>query len=219
MIANMKKMNQISGIYLITNKVNGKKYVGCSIDITKRWKSHINNDCVGLGKAITKYGSDNFTFEILLQCPQICFDYWECHFIAEHNSIAPNGYNLTGGGNVRKYVSEEARHKMSIALKGKPKPQSVIDGLKGNTYGIGNKGNVDWVRDDAYRAKVAKQMSEDNPNRVEIEVDGIKYQTIKEFSNSIGIPYTSVVRYINQGILKEKVKKRTGIDLTTWSVR
>lgn len=217
MNANISKMNKISGIYLITNKINGKKYVGCSIDIKSRWKAHINNNVVGLGKAITKYGAENFTFEVLLECPNICFDFWECHFITKHNSIAPDGYNLTGGGNVRKYVSAIARHKMSIALKGKKKPQSVIDGLKGNKFGLGNKGNVNWVRDDAYRNKVRKQMTENNPNGIAIEVNGVKYKTVKEFASSVGIPYTSIIRYINEGSLTSKLKKRLNIEVE-WGV-
>ncbi len=35
-------MEKVCGIYCIENKVNGKKYVGQSIDIYKRWKQHRN---------------------------------------------------------------------------------------------------------------------------------------------------------------------------------
>ncbi|MGE6771609.1 GIY-YIG nuclease family protein, partial [Bacillus velezensis] len=30
------------GIYQITNKHNGKKYIGSSINVFKRWEQHIN---------------------------------------------------------------------------------------------------------------------------------------------------------------------------------
>lgn len=210
--------NRISGIYKITNKINNKVYVGCSIDIIKRWKSHINNNVIGIGQAITKYGASNFSFEVLLECPNICFDYWEVYYITKFDSVAPNGYNLTGGGNVRKIVSAEARLKMSVALKGKKKPQSLIDSLKGNKYGIGNKGNVNWVRDDEYRAKVAKQGKENNPNARSITVNGVEYITIKKFAEYLMIPYTSVVRYINNRTLTSKVLKKTGFEIISYSV-
>ena len=61
------------GIYIIKNNVNGKIYIGKSIDIEKRWKEHIkeayNPNSYGyntlLNKAIRKYGEDNFQCFIL----------------------------------------------------------------------------------------------------------------------------------------------------------
>jgi group I intron endonuclease len=60
-----------SGIYKITNKVNGKFYIGSSYDIEERWvvhkqylhgNYHVNPK---LQHAWNKYGEDNFVFEIL----------------------------------------------------------------------------------------------------------------------------------------------------------
>lgn len=59
------------GIYQITNTVNGKRYIGKSKDIRKRWRGHIYNN--SLGKSVNahfqaawnKYGEDSFTFQIL----------------------------------------------------------------------------------------------------------------------------------------------------------
>ena len=64
------------GIYKITNKANGKIYVGQSIDIEERWKQHrwkaFNCNEVGYHSAIhaamRKYGLDNFAYEVLEQC-------------------------------------------------------------------------------------------------------------------------------------------------------
>lgn len=58
------------GIYSITNKINGKKYIGQSIDIHERWLSHKRksswNDQSAkiLYKAFKKYGLENFEFKI-----------------------------------------------------------------------------------------------------------------------------------------------------------
>ena len=59
------------GIYKIENKVNGKVYIGQSIDIEKRWKSHISYLNKGIHRnkhlqsAWDKYGEGNFDKKIL----------------------------------------------------------------------------------------------------------------------------------------------------------
>ena len=61
----------ISGIYKITNLINGKSYIGLSRDIPTRWnehKSHYKKGDTILYKAMLKYGVDNFSFEIIDFC-------------------------------------------------------------------------------------------------------------------------------------------------------
>lgn len=107
------------GIYKITNKLNGKVYIGQSIDIDKRWRQHMTaKDDVLIHKSIQKYGAENFSFEILLECPADMLDVWERDMIALYDCISPKGYNLTEGGGGCK-CSEETRLKMSEAKKGK----------------------------------------------------------------------------------------------------
>ena len=60
------------GIYLITNKINGKQYVGQSGNINRRFLEHSykgKESRIPLDVAIKKYGKDNFKFEILEECP------------------------------------------------------------------------------------------------------------------------------------------------------
>lgn len=64
------------GIYKIENLVNGKTYVGQSIDIHKRWREHksvafgnrVEKNVYPIYKALRKYGIDSFNFEILEEC-------------------------------------------------------------------------------------------------------------------------------------------------------
>ena len=69
----MTKKQKICGIYIWTNILNNKKYVGCSIDIIKRWDTHEKLSNAGLFRkfynAIRKYGVANFKKEIVELCP------------------------------------------------------------------------------------------------------------------------------------------------------
>jgi excinuclease UvrABC nuclease subunit len=63
-----------SGIYKITNQINGKFYIGSTKDLNRRNKDHFRllkkgiNHSIILQKAVNKYGIDNFKFEILVEC-------------------------------------------------------------------------------------------------------------------------------------------------------
>ena len=86
----------MKGIYLITNLINNKKYVGKSKASYKiRWSQHCHNARNGmttyLCKAIRKYGADNFKIELI-----------DCEYSNEKeiywiSKLMPE-YNMTKGG-------------------------------------------------------------------------------------------------------------------------
>ena len=83
------------GIYKITNLINGKSYVGQSVHIERRWMEHCLPSTKSLiAKAIQKYGRENFTFQVLEECPQDLLDKKEEYYINHHNTVVPNGYNI-----------------------------------------------------------------------------------------------------------------------------
>lgn len=94
------------GIYKIINNINGKIYVGQSIDIKERWKQHkykaFNPNEKGypsiIHVAFRKYGIENFSFEIIEECEIEELDNKECYWIRELNTLTPNGYNMLPGG-------------------------------------------------------------------------------------------------------------------------
>lgn len=108
-------------IYMIRNTVNGKAYIGQTINkIERRINEHFNYTQVGsrlLKQAVHKYGRDAFTIEILHEALDIFLDDLEVAAIEKHNTLSPNGYNLTTGGESNKYYSQETRRKMSEAHK------------------------------------------------------------------------------------------------------
>lgn len=90
-------MGKITGIYKITNKLNGKCYIGQSINIKKRLENHkcCNGDLnFPLYKAIKEYGKDNFIYEILEQCTKEELNNKELYYIHKFNTVK-DGYNPT----------------------------------------------------------------------------------------------------------------------------
>lgn len=107
------------GIYSIVNKIDGKRYIGQSIDIETRIKRHFrelrnrNHHSKYLQRAFDKYGEESFETEILFTCEETCnLDELEKDFIKKYDSYR-NGYNLTigGKGDTGLIVTDEFRKK------------------------------------------------------------------------------------------------------------
>ncbi len=107
-------------IYKTTNLINGKIYVGQD--------KHNNPNYIGSGdlikRAITKYGKENFTKEILCVCEnQLELDKQERYFINHLNSLNHEvGYNISVGGRngttLNRKLSPETKERMSRAKIG-----------------------------------------------------------------------------------------------------
>ena len=120
----------MGSIYKITNTVNGKSYIGQTIqDAEKtRIRDHLTGNSKGsrlIKDDIEKYGQDAFTYEILHDgiLPEF-LDTLEKEEIARFNCVHPNGYNQTEGGEGSSHC-EETRRKMSEAHKGKTLPEET----------------------------------------------------------------------------------------------
>lgn len=105
-------------IYSILNKVNGKIYVGLSVNHQKRKNEHIRKLNRGvhenphLQKTWNKYGADAFEFNILENCSDDKLSDNEIWWINYFDSTnCDKGYNMESGGNSRYTVSEETRAK------------------------------------------------------------------------------------------------------------
>jgi len=111
-------------IYKITNKLNGKQYVGqTKTTLYKRFASHVcaanRGSTAIIHNAIRKYGKDAFEVELLQECQSFDeLDQAERRWIAELNTIAPNGYNVEAGGcRNRASMSEATRAKLREAAR------------------------------------------------------------------------------------------------------
>lgn len=87
-------------IYIIKNDINRKVYIGQSVNAKDRFRQHCkpcNMDNSVIGKAIKKYGKKHFWVEVLERQVENYNDR-ERYWIDYYNSIVPNGYNISSGG-------------------------------------------------------------------------------------------------------------------------
>lgn len=137
-----------TGIYKITNKENGKCYIGSSKDITRRFSQHRGNlrnnrhHSRHLQNAWNLYGEDAFTYEILEECSADTLIAREQHYIStlspEYNVMVVVQETITHCQETKKKIGQrtkgktydelygpekaaELRQRRSEALKGKPK--------------------------------------------------------------------------------------------------
>jgi group I intron endonuclease len=144
-------MKNIHGvIYLITNTVNGKPYVGQARSLWERWNGHCKSARsskkrdrdLPIHRALRKYGEDKFTLRIIERDVPTAkqLNKLETVWVFLMNSKAPNGYNLNDGGGCQRgwKPSKETRRKIGDGNRGKyvsPEVcQKISDAGKGRVH-------------------------------------------------------------------------------------
>jgi group I intron endonuclease len=114
-------------IYKITNKINGKVYIGKHCGVSEeRWKTHLKNALDStrpehLYRAMKKYGVENFIYEIIdgpfnLSVGDEFLNKKEKEWIKKYKSRSDEkGYNMTEGGDglTAQYCSTKTKEKQS----------------------------------------------------------------------------------------------------------
>lgn len=124
-------MSQKLHLYCITNNVNGKKYIGITKQgAARRFQQHVSDSKrykTVLHTAIKKYGKDAFSCKVLAEAETynhlLILEQKE---IKKQNTMHPNGYNMTFGGDANWQLVTDDQSKrralnVSKSLLGKPK--------------------------------------------------------------------------------------------------
>lgn len=141
-------------IYLITNLINGKQYVGQTrLTIPRRWTAHRQNalkPTTAITYAIRKYGAENFQVTYLGRVESTdvvaVLDALEKYHIQQLGTMWPNGYNIHAGGrnpplsdatkekirqaHLGRKASPETRAKMSALRKGRKLSPQHADAVR-----------------------------------------------------------------------------------------
>lgn len=169
-------------VYMATNKVNGKRYIGVTMHALRTRISQHKSDAIGRHRqsrfhaAIRKYGFCSFEWVEIFQCQDIKEALkMEIEIIADQRPE----YNISAGGEGRTSpLSESAKKK-----------------LMGNKNASGNKSSRDRVITKEYRKNLSNALknSESLRRRAVICLDtGILYKSISEAGEKLGIDWTAI---------------------------
>ena len=87
-------------VYKVHNKINGKIYIGVTTKgLSRRISEHVMENSSPVQKALNKYGLQSFDISVIdyAEDKEALFDK-EVYWIQFYDCKAPNGYNLTAGG-------------------------------------------------------------------------------------------------------------------------
>ena len=168
-------------IYKITSP-SGKVYVGQTIyPFEKRIRQHKSktSNCTAVKNAINKYG-DEMKYEIVEEnVPQQHLDEREIYWISHFNSLAPNGYNCTTGGQFKTEYSQKSKDDIRNGII---KSKINKDGYMGSVrqigrvyypivrlYGVVNQISIGGFRTKEEATEVLKEYTKDPENFTKIE--------------------------------------------------
>lgn len=211
----------MTGIYKIQSKLKPERfYIGSGVDIKKRWYQHsfrLKNDkhhSTKLQRHTNKYGINDLDFSVIVECNKESLLTYEQFYI---DSLIPyfNECKIAGSPLGFKHseetkakmrvnckpplrlgckVSDEARHKISEANKGKKVSQETKDKIsalkKGNTYLLGKNRTDETKRriSEGHKGKIVseetkrrmsksnkgRKLSDDTKNKIREAITGIK---------------------------------------------
>lgn len=162
-------------IYLSRCKVNGKGYVGETVDFERRKRWHKEDAEKGeswlFQKAIRKYGWDAFEWSILYQDDDNDKDWmswWERKFIRELGTKMPNGYNMTDGGDGGDTMS--GRHHTPESIEKMRKSQKIACRTRKKRVGCS-----DEARKNMSLAQTGRKVSTEHRKKISETLLGYKH--------------------------------------------
>jgi len=123
-----------SGVYKITNKLNGKFYVGSAKNCFNRWSKKYNNH---LESAFLKYGKENFIFEIVEECEEDKLIEREQYWLDNLKPFGLMGYNqrIIADSNLGSHPTETTKEIWSKQRKGRKLTEEWKENIRQSLLG------------------------------------------------------------------------------------
>lgn len=172
----------VQGIYIITNKINNKVYIGQSVDIRRRlvkhvallrhnyhWNLHLQN-------AWNKYGEDNFEFDILeivenenelVEREQYYID------VVYQSRERENGYNIRPA-DINGHLPEETKRRIGDANRGRKHSEEFRRKISEIQRGQKRKPLSEETKRKISEAQKGKKISEETRRKISNTLKGRK---------------------------------------------
>jgi group I intron endonuclease len=220
-------------IYRITNTENKKVYIGQTNNPNLRWSQHKSNAKYNRGnqvitRAITKYGTEKFEFEVIATCltqedTDIAEEIVINQFDSRNKAI---GYNVDAGGNTTPRTPEilqkinEGRKKYFETHDGwnKGKPWSEEIKLKMSEAAMGKAGtNTGKIFNDEWKKKLS--ISNRGQKRTEETIKKLSESHLGQIAPNRKLTFDQVMElrivYNNTKVSQKALGKRYGISQAT----
>ena len=166
-------------IYLVTNKVTGKVYVGQTImGIAARWKGHCNaGKSSRLWLSIQRHGRESFSIEALESAEtKQRLDDLERAYIAAYNSTNKDiGYNFERGGSGAP-KSKDATERAAAKLRGRVVPKDSVEKMAATKRGRARTAAEQVVLDRMAESNRGRKHGAEATKKMSVAVTGRQMQ-------------------------------------------
>lgn len=199
------KVPKSSGIYVIVNETNGRRYYGSSVNLKSRRWQHLfylrsgRHNNKHLQRAWNKYGEESFTFSVV--------EMVDAHKLLSVEQVYINnnkgGYNIApiAGSALGMKRTAAAKRRMSVAQKAAPQARLItINGLTQNL--------IDWCRETGFSPSIVLQRVNklgwtfeealSIPTWKRLTHNGLTL-TVKEWSDKTGIAVLTIAARLRMG--------------------
>ena len=185
-------------IYMITNKVNGKKYIGQTIDLNRRRSEHKRRNRTAIEKAISKYGEEMFKFEIIEKTSIDNLNDKEKYWIEEYNTYKGYGYNCHIGGDIQHNENNPmyGRTGEKNPFYGQKHTQKTKEKMSRNHADVSGKNNPFY----GYEYEEGEHPSITTNKRLSIKIIKDKYEnnlTLNELEEKYNFAMQTISQIIN----------------------
>lgn len=201
-------------LYVITNKVNGKQYIGKTYKtVEERFLIHVQDSKRKqhqgrkLYRAMNEFGADNFHIQAIGQYEEKELEYKEMEYIYYYDTYR-NGYNETLGGDGKRYI--DTPDEEFVRLYHELGTITKVAELTGHDAG--------WIS--TIIKNSGAKVSRNGRKPIRINELGVEFDDLQDCSNWLianGLAGTTVKNYVSSSIrrvLKGERKKYCGLTFT-----